>query len=183
MADRIVWREVKNKDLPVDLDVKSWLLQEKKNAAITNAVTLLTSRTIDRYVVKEAHVGPITAVAVGTAGLSNAERVGLRVDRAGKDWGTVNLAVILTIGLTKTALLEALSIATEARTAAICDAHYTIPTGIATGTGTDCIAIAAPEGSEQFAGLHTDIGEAIGKSVYQTISQAILDWISEDRKP
>ena len=181
-ADRLVWREVKNKDLPVDLDVRKWLLQQLEAQQLDNAVTMLTSRTIERYVVREATVEDIHALCVVTVGLSNAERVGKRVDRTGKDWGTINVAVVLDAGLTEAAMLEAMSIATEARTAAICDAHYTIATGHATGTGTDCIAIAAPKGDNCFAGLHTAIGEAIGKSVYDAIQSAVSDWIIEDKQ-
>ena len=181
-AERLVWREVKNKDLPIDLDVRKWLLQQLDEKHITKAVTLLTSRTIEKYVVKHATIEGVTALSVVTAGLSNAERVGKRVDRSGKDWGTINVAVVLDAGLTQAAMLEAMSIATEARTAAMCDARYKIATGYATGTGTDCIAIAAPEGDTCFAGLHTAIGEAIGKTVYDAISHAVSDWMIEDKR-
>ncbi|WP_245418392.1 adenosylcobinamide amidohydrolase [Cohaesibacter intestini] len=179
-ADRILWREVKNHDLPVDLDVRTWLQHEQDKNGFTNAVTMLTSRSITRYEIASAEVDEVSALCVATVGLSNAERIGARVDHQDKDWGTINIAVLLSEGLTKAAMLEASSIATQARTAAICDAHYAIPTGLATGTGTDCIAIAAPIGDTCFAGLHTAIGEAIGKSVYDAIAKAVADWIMEN---
>ncbi len=179
-ADCILWREVKNHDLPIDLDVSTWLKQQLDDNGFTNAVTMLTSRNIARYEVAEAAVDDVKALCIVTLGLSNAERVGSRIDHQDKDWGTINIAVILNQGLTEAAMLEASSIATQARTAAICDVHYAINTGFATGTGTDCVAIAAPKGTTCFAGLHTAIGHAIGKSVYEAIASALTVWIAEN---
>jgi adenosylcobinamide amidohydrolase len=77
-------------------------------------------------------------------------------------------------------LIEALSIATQARTAAVMDVNLMLPTGRATGTGTDCIAVAARPGPALYAGLHTDIGEALGAAVYQATMTGARDWISYD---
>jgi adenosylcobinamide amidohydrolase len=51
--------------------------------------------------------------------------------------------------------------------------------GPATGTGTDCIAVAAPAGSCTYAGLHTDIGEAVGTAVYRATLAGARDWMDE----
>jgi adenosylcobinamide amidohydrolase len=53
-----------------------------------------------------------------------------------------------------------------------------------TGTGTDCIVVAAPgtDGGEAFAGLHTDIGAAIGRAVYDAVLQGGMAWVSERRE-
>jgi adenosylcobinamide amidohydrolase len=48
-----------------------------------------------------------------------------------------------------------------------------LPTGRATGTGTDCIVVAAPTGTEPFAGLHTEVGEAIGAAVYTAVAGGV----------
>ncbi len=47
--------------------------------------------------------------------------------------------------------------------------------GLATGTGSDCIAIAAPPGQAAFAGLHTEIGEALGRVVYDAVAAGATD--------
>jgi len=49
---------------------------------------------------------------------------------------------------------------------------------VVTGTGTDCIVVAAPEGAggAQFAGLHTAIGEAAGDAVYRAIREGVAVW-------
>lgn len=179
-ASRILWREVGNSDLPAGLDVTEWLQKELAQREALDAPTMLTSRNLDAYEVAEACVEGVQVHCVATTGLSNAERVGSRMDRRGHDWGTINLAVQVSQTLSDAALLEALSIATQARTAAVIDAHWSLPTGLATGTGTDCIAIAAPAGDIPFSGLHTPIGEALGRVVYEAIHTGTLAWVSQN---
>ena len=180
-AQRILWREVRNADLPVDLDVEAWLASELKARGAGDAVTFLTSRDIRAYTESTATVEDVTARAIATVGFSNAERVGHRIDRSGKDWGTVNVALCLSEGLTEAARLETMSIVVQARTAAIVDASVRLPPGLATGTGTDCVAVAAPEGQAQYAGLHTAIGEAVGRAVYDAVWEGAQDWIASNR--
>ena len=182
-ASRILWREVRNADLPPDLDVGAWLARELQARGATDAVTLLTSRNITRYCESTASAGTARAHAVATVGLSNAERVGHRVDRTGKDWGTINVALRLDRPLAQPALIELLSIAVQARTAAVMDVGERLTTGVATGTGTDCVAVAAPAGDIPFAGLHTEIGEAAGRAVYTAVLDGAREWMETVRRP
>ena len=175
-ARRIVFREVQNRDLPEDLDPGTWLDAELASANLSDAPSLLTSRAIASYRQATAQAGGAQADCLVTAGLSNAERVGHR-RRDIRRFGTINIAVRLSTPLTEAAQIEALTIAAQARTAAVMDAAVTVPGGIATGTGTDCIALAAPPGDTAFAGLHTDVGEALGAAVYRATSDAITDWL------
>jgi adenosylcobinamide amidohydrolase len=182
-ARDIVWREVRNADLPPDLDVQTWFDQELIRRDAQDAVAFLTSRDIRAHYDVTCSTEGISARCVATVGLSNAERVGARVDRRGKDWGTINVAVQIGAGLTDAALIESLSIAAQARTLAVIEAGHQLPTGVATGTGTDCIAIAAPVGAAAYAGLHTPIGEAVGKAVYEAVRQGTQDWMRDVRRP
>lgn len=180
-ARRILWREVKNRDFPPGTDVFAWADRALQEYGAQDAVLLLTSRPIARFQQSRAVVGDVAVDAVVTLGLSNGERVGARVDYSGRNWGTINVAVRVGAGLAQAALLETLSIAVQARTTAVIDAGFLLPTGIATGTGTDCVAIAAPEGPAIFAGLHTDIGEAVGRAVYDATLTGARHWIDENR--
>ena len=92
-ARRILWREVRNADLPPGLDVDAWLARELAERGAAEAVALLTSRDIGCFTEARAAVGGVEAHAVATVGLSNAERVGHRVDRRGQGWGTINMAL------------------------------------------------------------------------------------------
>lgn len=179
LAKRIVWREVRNADLPEGMDVPAWFGDELQSAGYTDAVAFLTSRDMSYFHEESALVGATTAHCVATVGLSNAERVGSRVDRHGQDWGTINVCVEVDRALSQAGLIEALSIAAQARTVAIMDTGLMLPTGLATGTGTDCIAVAAHVGAEDYAGLHTEIGEAVGAAVYRATLRGAQQWKSQ----
>jgi adenosylcobinamide amidohydrolase len=182
-TDKILWRAVTNQDLSPELDVVDWAKEELNSKDAQDAVLLLTSRDITCFEQETVTVGDVCVHAVATVGLSNAERVGDRMDYSARDWGTINVAVQINQGLTQAGLLEAMSITVEARTAAVMDANFALTTGPATGTGTDCVAIAAATGTTQYAGLHTDIGEAIGKAVYRVIERGCAQWISDTYLP
>jgi len=178
-AEQILWREVRNRDLPQGRDVTEWFAGEVQAQGAGDAVAFLTSRDLRRYTEASAEVEGIAARAVATVGLSNAERIGHRMDYSRRNWGTINIAVQISAGLTPAGLIEALSIATQARTAAVMEAGVALPSGTATGTGTDCIAVAAPDGPTAYAGLHTAVGEAIGQAVYTATHQGACAWINE----
>ena len=189
-ARRIVWREVRNADLPAGFDALSWLKRDMLDAGHGEAVGLMTSRNIERHHFREARVEKQSAGCLATAGLSNAERVGRRQGLRPKA-GTINLLVQTGGSLSDAAMIEALSIAVEARTLAVLEAGFaTGPDGAAaTGTGTDCVAIASPIASPianpisrdeaVFAGLHTALGEAVGAAVLAAMRAAVGEWMAE----
>jgi len=183
MARRILWREVRNSDLSEHFDVGPWLAAELAALGEADTPCFLTSRNIARFTEARAEVDGIAARCVATVGLSNAERVGRRMDYSQIYWGTVNLAVEVDAGLTEAAQLEAMSIATQARTLAIVEHGPELAVGRATGTGTDCLAIAAPVGEEAFAGLHTALGEAIGRAAYDAVAAGTKAWMASPPEP
>ncbi|WP_312530157.1 adenosylcobinamide amidohydrolase [Paracoccus sp. (in: a-proteobacteria)] len=180
-AHKILWREVRNADLAPDFDAHLWLsdcIASRDPAAVETTVAMMTSRRISAY--RSCQFGPVQAVA--TVGLGNAERVGHRRDHArgiAAGYGTINIAAVLDAGLSPSAMIEALTIVAQARTAAIMAAGLRLPFGLATGTGTDCIVLAADDGPTAYAGLHTALGEALGRACYQAVLQGAKDWIAE----
>ena len=119
----------------------------------------------------------LTVLALVTAGLANALRVGDPATAPSALPGTINLILVVDAPLRDEALLECLSLATEARTLACVEAG--VPSRVsgrtATGTGTDCIAVAAPGGEPalRYAGKHTRIGELVGRAVLEAAGPAI----------
>ena len=181
-ARHILWREVRNADLTEDFDALAWLAQECLDRGMEQAVAMLTSRKIATFSVAEQQVDGVRAQAVATVGLSNAERAGPVGDAAPArraTYGTINVAVILDHDLNDIGLIEAQSIASAARTAAVLESGAMAQTGPATGTGTDCIAIAAPVGAEAFCGMHTAQGKALAAAVYAAVRQGADQWILE----
>lgn len=181
-ASAITWREVRNADLTEDFDVTPWLTDELSRKGWQDDVCFLTSRDVRSVTEASVTVETVSARAVATVGLSNAEAIGTRLPGSGQDWGTINIAVVTDAPLSAPALIEALSIAAAARTAAVLDAALDLPTGRATGTGTDCIAVAAPEGAGAYAGMHTALGEAVGRAVSEAVGAGVRDWMQNVRR-
>lgn len=177
-ARQVAWLEVRNADLPPAVDPLVSIRQRFADAGLEDAVGLVTSRDIRRHHLAQRTVEDITATALATAGLSNGERVGARCTEPVLLPGTINILLHVSRALTEAAQIETLSIATQARTAAIMDLGVERAGVRVTGTGTDCIAVASPQmaPAECFAGLHTALGEAVGAAVYDVIREAVEVW-------
>ena len=182
VARDVVWVEVRNRDLGPSVDPLAFLAARRAEAGLPDALAFMTSRDISRHHRAERTVEGIVATCVTTVGLANAERVGARKLRA-PHAGTINTLVHVSVPLTDGALVEALSIVAEARTAAIVDWGRADPGAAVTGTGTDCIVVASPQsgppqsGPQQaYAGLHTAVGEAIGGAVYEATLEGAGQW-------
>jgi adenosylcobinamide amidohydrolase len=175
---RIAWLEVRNQDLARDVDPLALLRENLHARGFDEAVAFMTSRDIRRFHVAQSRAGDATATCVATVGLSNGEQVGKRRRRAAEAVGTINTFVHVSKPLTVGAFVESISIAAEARTAAILATADLRTDRSITGTGTDCIVIAAPEGGnpERYAGLHTELGEAIGAAAYAAVEEGAKTW-------
>ncbi|MCX7900319.1 MAG: adenosylcobinamide amidohydrolase, partial [Methylocystis sp.] len=92
-----------------------------------------------------------------------------------------NTLVHVSRPLAVAAFLEAISITTQARTAAIMEMNDLRHSPPVTGTGADCIIIAAPDGGTTVncAGPHADFGEAVGAAVYQASLAGAKEWSAE----
>ncbi len=173
-ASRIAWLQVKDSDLPAGFSPEDHFKRRASADGIAADIGLMTAAEISRYACERA--GDVTVIA--TAGLSNGESVQPAKPRTEEAWhaGTINIAMRTRTPLTQGAMLEAISIVAQARTAAIMDLDRTLPDGRRlTGTGTDCIVVASPEGSEpqRHCGLHTSLGRLIGETVYKAVVSAI----------
>lgn len=174
-ARRVLWREVRDADLTVDLDVPRWLAAELQARGAEDAVAFLTSRNVTCHHLRRVTVDGVTATVLATVGLSNAETIGAR-RAVPASAGTINIAAHLDTALSDAALLEALSLVAQARTLAIWQADIAAGPTRATGTGTDCIAMSAPPGTAAYAGMHTPAGEALGQAVLQAVTAGALEW-------
>jgi adenosylcobinamide amidohydrolase len=195
-ARTVAIHETRNDELTLEVDPIE-LLAKRMSAVDPRGVGMWTSRRVGSAIViaSQAPGEPATrAVALVTAGLSNAVRVG---DTPGPlaGWGTINIACHVSVPLTATALVEALAVVVEARTTAVIQANVRSrrSAGVATGTGTDCVAVLAPESlraaatgqaleAALYAGKHTAIGHVIGDAVFRATAVAIEQWKREVQK-
>ncbi len=188
-ATQIAWLQVRNNDLPPDVDAAAFLRARLQENHMPNAIGLMTSGEL-RYQHTSAVREGVAAACVMTLGLSNAERVGQRIASSRKGpsrFGTINMVCHVSVPLSDAALLETVSIATQARTVAIVEfGHERTPSrGVVTGTGTDCIVACCPLGTptESFAGLHTAVGESLGAAVLEATRRAMHQWIRTYHDP
>jgi adenosylcobinamide amidohydrolase len=148
-------------------------------------VALMTGAEVARAGYALATRNGMSAGAWCTAGFSNALRVGDRatvLSTLSTHAGTINLIIVVNRPLTRAAMVEAVQIAAEARALAVLEAGIkSVRSGApATGTGTDCIAIAAPMRAaargvraERYCGKHTLLGELIARAVLESCARAI----------
>ena len=179
----VVWVGVKNAELPLGVDPR-WVCEGRLAAAgHQRCVGLLTSGRLDRFRQSAAAADGVSAQSVATVGLSNAVRVG---DPPGPlaPVGTINILCGVSVPLTEEAALEAMSIAVEARTAAVLEARYRSRRSgeIASGTGTDTVVLVWPPASSgrvpaEFAGKHTSLGQVVGQAVGDCVRAGVADWM------
>lgn len=180
--------EVQSSELPLEVDALELLRARQAAHVGRDGVAMMTACALEHAVVAEARQddasGPVHAVAVATTGLSNLLRVG---DPPGPlaPVDTINVIVWLSRPLTLPARLEALTIATEARTLAVHAAG--LPSrrsgAHATGTGTDCLALLTPvpdalvRPGDAYAGKHTAVGAVLGRAVHESVAAGVASWV------
>ena len=194
VATDVVWREVVRGELGPEVDPPALLRRALADVGLPDAVGLMTARDVRTFDVAEVvdAGGALRAQCVATVGLANALAAG---DPPGTPpdahAGTINVCVSLSVPLTDEALLEALALAAEARTAAVLEARLPSPLSgrPASGTGTDCIVVAAPvvpgggypAARFAYAGKHTRVGSVLGTAVRDAVARGIARWLEEQR--
>ncbi len=178
----VVWRYVDSSELLPSVDAAKLLQASLAEHRLDGAVGMMTARALDTFdCVTQTREG-LSARAVATVGLSNALAAGdppgpMRV-------GTINVLVQLSHPLDEAGLAETLALAAEARTAVVVEAR--VPsrrsTQPATGTGTDCIVVAAPDGGEPlgWVGKHTVAGSLVGGVVRDAVARGVRRWIADE---
>ncbi|MCK9564275.1 MAG: adenosylcobinamide amidohydrolase [Bacteroidales bacterium] len=148
-----------------------------------NTVAMMTAASMASLRVRHTTLGKETLMVLVTAGLSNARRAGdpaeyrLLCSGPPPEPGTINLALVTSIPLSDAALVESALVATEAKAALLQELGIRSPVSgaIATGTGTDAIAVFAGQGpvAVHYAGKHTLFGEAVARLVLSALADAI----------
>ncbi|HXU70205.1 MAG TPA: adenosylcobinamide amidohydrolase [Polyangia bacterium] len=182
----VAWRYVAQGELTPSTDAAKLLAETLRRHGLERAVGMMTARALSTFDCVEKSRDGVAARAVATVGLGNAIAVGDTPGpmRSAPLVGTINVLVQLSHALDEGGLAEALSVATEARTAAVLAGR--VPsrrsTELASGTGTDCIVIAAPDAGQPigWVGKHTVAGSLIGASVREAVGRGVRRWIAEE---
>ena len=189
-AKSIAWYQVKAEELTPFVNAKQFLQDRLTQNCLSDAVGMLTSADLDTFIDIRKEQETLSARCIATVDMSNALRVGDPAKEA-VYVSTINLLCAVSVPLSEEAHLEALSVAAEARTAAVLEARIeSIETALpATGTGTDCIVVTAPgqETAEEgkiikYAGKHTALGHLIGSSVLEAVKRGLEGWKRNPKK-
>ncbi len=143
---------------------------------------LLTAVRLGHAAILEESGKDASLFCCTTAGISNGARAGSeRTTFPVYQPGTINIMLMIDARLTQAAMVNAIITAVEAKTAAladmgICDAENGL---IATGTTTDAIVLGVSQSASypiehRYCGTATDLGAAIGRVVYGTVTESLL---------
>jgi len=184
-ARSVVWRELRLAELDPHGDGGALMRETLAQLRMPDAVGLLTARDVRTYEDERVERSGTWARCIATVGLGNALAAG--DPPAAAPVGTINLVCQVSVGLSEEALIEACALVAEARTAALLEVTVRSPISgrPASGTGTDCIVIAAPvaQRTEPFAGKHTACGSAIGAAVRGAVTRGVRRWLAEHACP
>lgn len=166
-------------------------ISDKAGIPFEKSASLGTAANVNNAAVaRECHLG-LEVIAITTAGVGgNGGRAGdpasyyqseqgtVIIDRAPPAAGTINTILLVNQELTQGAMVSAATVMTEAKASVLQElsAGSRYSEGIATGTGTDQIAIASLLGSgirHTDANKHSKLGELIGKAVRQALFEAL----------
>lgn len=147
----------------------------------SKSVAMMTAVAAKHAIINEYEEDGLKVVVVVTAGVGNAVDASKSYLREPM-WhiGTINMWIFINGILTDESLLQAMMTATEAKVKAMADEQIIdqVSGTIATGTSTDSMLVAATQQGElqEYAGTVTKAGRLIGRGVYETTVEALLDY-------
>lgn len=146
-------------------------------------VGLMTAVPMKQLVALREEANGIWVECFSTVGVTNAVRAGEPAFFAGSGRrccvaGTINIILVTNASLSVPAMVGAVQVATESKTAVLME--HGVPSraghGGATGTGTDVVVIACRlRGGPriQYSGTHTEIGAMIGRLVRRCVQTGL----------
>ncbi|MEM0161086.1 MAG: adenosylcobinamide amidohydrolase [Thermoplasmata archaeon] len=156
--------EIQNITVPKDFKIT---VEEFLQSYKSNALLFLTAVNINSTV----HLSGKLAEVFLTCGYSNATTPMKKNGRV----GTVNIFINTFSEISIAGAINLVMVATEAKALAFINSNIKDEDGnIATGTGTDAIAIfPVSEKGEKYTGMHTDLGKDVAALVYSACMNSI----------
>jgi adenosylcobinamide hydrolase len=164
--------------------------------AVMPIVGLMTAVPMKQLVVDREQSGAILVECFCTVGVTNAVRAGEQAVVKGRmppcdQPGTINIILVTNATLAVSAMVGAVQVATESKTATLIKNKIRSTSGracFATGTGTDAVVLASSlEGNYRvrYSGTHTEIGSMIGRLVARCVQKGLsrsARWYQSDLK-
>lgn len=148
--------------------------------SLKSTAGLLTAVRLEYAAVLEETDKDASVFCCTTAGVSNGARAGsARTTYPVYQPGTINIMLVIDARMTQAAMVNAIITAVEAKTAALSDLGIRDAENglIATGTTTDSIVLGVSQSNaypadHRYCGTATDLGAAIGRTVYGTVLES-----------
>jgi len=172
------------KHMPNPLEDPAHSLQRISDQLQCRGVTvgMMTAASMQSLRIESESISGESLAVVVTTGLENARRAGdpaeyRALDVLSVERGTINLCIVTSARVVDETLVEMIAVATEAKVAAMQELGVTSPVSgkLATGTGTDAIAVFSGHGSQRarFAGKHTLLGERLAVLAMRAIHASV----------
>jgi len=154
----------------------------KLNLSQDKVVGLMTAADLQTAELTRRKYEDMTMSVLVTAGVSCAATAGDEIaSKYGsirfKEFGTINIIVLIEGNLTESCMVNAVNTVTEAKTVALreLDIRSRFSGDLASGTVTDSVVVACTkQGSPiRYAGTATMVGELVGKSVKELVKKVI----------
>ncbi|MCS1351852.1 adenosylcobinamide amidohydrolase [Mechercharimyces sp. CAU 1602] len=158
-------------------EMRAWLAAKQLDPLETCG--MMTAANVSDVAIRFLREQTFQLAVLITAGVGNAVRAGKELNSEKcSQTGTINLILFVGGSLSPAAMINALMVATEAKTAALSTLGVTDDEGeLATGTTTDSVVISTTQEKwgchHEYAGLATPLGAAIGKEVYHAVTVAV----------
>jgi iron complex transport system ATP-binding protein len=154
-----------------------------KVKAASPIVGLMTAVPMKRLVKDREESGGMWVECFCTVGVTNAVRAGEPAYHSGRRSrcdrpGTINIILVTNATLTVPAMVGAVQVATESKTATLIEQEVRSSSSRvnATGTGTDAVVVASSLKGRcrvHYSGTHTTIGSIIGRLVSRCIHKGL----------
>ncbi|MGH7930552.1 MAG: adenosylcobinamide amidohydrolase [Candidatus Binatia bacterium] len=188
-ANHIVNFHVPGNDAAFCAEPERWLERAVLKLGLNGKVVgMATAVPIKDLIQVSVSSGPAEVKCFATVGCGNALSVGDPASvtlqgPARSPLHTINMILAVQPGLADEAMVEAIQIVTEGRVRALYEAGIRSSASnlVATGTGTDCIAIVSlGRGGERYCGKHTQLGELIGRAAYSAVRKGLVQASSKN---
>ena len=182
-ADHIINHRVRGSDVSFCDQPRSWLQRAAADFGLHgNVVAMATAVEMENLSQASMSGGGAEVTCFATVGCGNGLSAGdpasvTMEDPAQPSLHTINMIVTVRPGLSDEAMVEAIQIATEGRVRALYEAeiHSSASNLLATGTGTDCIAVVSLNAAgKTYCGKHTKLGELIGLAAYTAVKKGLM---------
>jgi adenosylcobinamide hydrolase len=182
-ADHIINHRVRGSDGAFCTEPRSWLQRAAADLGLHgNTVAMATAVEMENLSQASMSGGDAEVTCFATVGCANGLSAGdpssvTMEDPSQASLHTINMILTVQPGLSDEAMVEAIQIATEGRVRALYEAEIRSSASnlLATGTGTDCIAVVSLNAAgKTYCGKHTKLGELIGLAAYTAVKKGLM---------